>query len=324
MGFNQQKIFSLMILKLRRKLLITLIFGAGASHGSGGCSPTPPPLGNDLFNELTKLNGAFSMLDNSSKAIFSSEGFEAGMATISNDSRIINLLQKELACYISKFSVKTDNAYIRLFNKLNSCIEHINIATLNYDLLIEQSLAHHSINFNYNTDNNGINVIKLHGSSNFLPKIPNGIVLSGNAMINCDSFVEGLETIAVSTSKEIESWCEDETNSDLSPVIAMYAEGKRVVINRNTIQSIQTKYSEFIASSQLVVLVGIKYLSHDTHIWNPIIHTRPNLLIIDPYPKNILDWAKDNSFDNISVIEKSFDQSVWDITKAVHKNLFFT
>ena len=84
----------------RSKPLISLVFGAGASFGSGGCSPKNPPLGNDLFNELEGLNGAFAKLDSSSKSVFRADGFEAGMATVVNDSRIINPLQKELASYL--------------------------------------------------------------------------------------------------------------------------------------------------------------------------------------------------------------------------------
>ena len=56
--------------------MVTLIFGAGASFGSGNCYPTNPPLGNDLFNELVKLDGAFSRLDKKMKNEFKKKGFE--------------------------------------------------------------------------------------------------------------------------------------------------------------------------------------------------------------------------------------------------------
>ena len=55
--------------------MVTLIFGAGASFGSGNCYPTNPPLGNDLFNELVKLDGAFSRLDKKMKNEFKKKGF---------------------------------------------------------------------------------------------------------------------------------------------------------------------------------------------------------------------------------------------------------
>lgn len=193
-----------------RNILISIVFGAGASFGSGGCLPKNPPLGNDLFNDLENLNGAFYRLSSDSKAVFRTYGFKAGMATVADDSRLINPLQKELACYLSKFSTRPDNAYVRLFNKLRNCMEQINITILNYDLLIEKSLARNGFNVDYNAGDNGINLLKPHGSSNFLPQLPNGMVMSGNTMIGCGTYVEGLETKAVSTAHEVETWCNDQ------------------------------------------------------------------------------------------------------------------
>ncbi|MBT2152493.1 hypothetical protein KKI34_11920 [Pseudoalteromonas tetraodonis] len=132
------------------------------------------------------------------------------MATVADDSRIINPLQKELACYLSKFFTRPDSAYVRLFNKLRSCMEQINTTTLNYDLLIEQSLTRNGFNLDNNADDNGVNLLKPHGSSNFLPQLPNGIVMSGNTMIGCRTYVEGLETKAVSTAHDVEKWCNDQ------------------------------------------------------------------------------------------------------------------
>ncbi|WP_290580211.1 hypothetical protein [Ketobacter sp.] len=246
------------------------------------------------------------------------------MATVADDSRVINPLQKELACYLSSFSVKPDNAYVRLFNKLRSCLDRINIVTLNYDLLIEQSLTNHGFGIDYNANGGGINLLKPHGSSNFLPQLPKGLTISGNTMIGCGTYVEGLETKAVSTVDEVMTWCKDPRNSDLSPVLAMYAEGKRVVVNRNLITNTQKKYSEIISSSKLVVLVGIKYIQHDKHIWEPIENARPNLFIVDPYPNSTIDWIKDKSITGVTVVKKGFDEAIWDLTKSVHDALYFT
>lgn len=47
----------------------------------------------------------------------------------------------------------------------------------------------------------------------------------------------------------------------------MYAEGNRVVVNSELIKNTQKRYSEIIATPSLVVLVGIKYIAHDVHIF---------------------------------------------------------
>lgn len=297
--------------------MVTLIFGAGASFGSGGCSPTNPPLGKDLFKCLSDRGGAFSRLDKETNLIFESLGFEAGMSMIADDSRQINPLQKELACYFSGFKVERDNAYVRLFNKLGSVINKLNIATLNYDLLIEQALSIHGLHFEYSGQGSGINLFKPHGSSNFLPQLPAGWNLSGNAMIGVGTFFEGLEAKAVSSQEEVSRWCNDPRNSDLSPVLAIYAKGKRVVINRELVNKIQSGFADSVKKSSLVVLVGIEYIEHDAHVWQPIQESNVDILIVNPFPAVTLNWAKREGLNKVTVFEKSFDKSVWDIAKFV-------
>lgn len=298
--------------------MITLVFGAGASYGSGRCIPSNPPLGNNLFDDLVLLDGAYSKLSTHSKMIFKSDGFEAGMATIANDSRVINPLQKELACYLSGFSITPENAYTRLFNKLKSRMQHISITTLNYDLLIEQALGFHGFSCDYNAQKQGVTLLKPHGSSNFLPQIPKGCHFSGNTMIDCETFYEGLETKAVSSYAEVKSWCDNPKNMDLSPVLSMYEKGKRVVVNTELINNFQQKFAQLIKDSDLVVLVGIKYIQHDLHIWQPIEQGKQNVVVVDPYPQDTIDWANKVKLKSIRVIPKGFNDAVWEIVKEVN------
>ena len=303
--------------------MITLMFGAGASFGSGNCSPKNPPLGKDLFLELFRLGGAFARLDERKKKVFLEQGFESGMATVANDSRQINPLQKELACYLSSFNTQPDNAYSRLFNKIKMVCDSLAIATLNYDLLIEQSLAHHRIAFNYNNEKGSISLMKIHGSSNFLPEL-GGLTLSGNVMINCGTFVEGLQTNAVSSTREIGAWCSDPKNSDISPVLAMYAKDKRTVINKGLVERMQANYSNTLLKSSHVIIVGTKYIEHDQHVWKPISESSADILIIDPYPDSTLRWAQGIKPRRLTVLSKSFDKSVWDIAKYVRSAAYST
>jgi hypothetical protein len=296
--------------------LITVIFGAGASFGSGGCIPEAPPLGKDLFTKLLELRGAFSQLSNQQKNAFLEQGFESGMATVSNDSRQINPLQKELACYLSKFCVRPDNAYVRFFNKIASVCGAVSIATLNYDLLIEQALAHNKISFNYGNEKTSVSLMKIHGSSNFLPDL-GGMTMSGNVMINSGTFVDGLRTNAVSSAAEVEAWCHDPKNCDISPVLAMYEKGKRIVVNRTLMNGLQKNYSDAVHQSSHIVVVGTRYMVHDQHVWNPIERSQANVLIVDPYPEATLDWIRGFKQEGLAVVAKSFDQAVWEIAKYV-------
>ncbi|CAK3383265.1 hypothetical protein EDB51_12194 [Vibrio crassostreae] len=300
--------------------MITLIFGAGASYGSGRCIPDNPPLGMTLYDELTSLNGAFSRLNGEIKEVFEEQGFEHGMAKIPNHSEVINQLQKELACYLSSFSITNENAYVRLFNRLKWQLDHINIVTLNYDILIEQALNIKGFNVDYNGSNNGVNVLKPHGSSNFLPHLPNDFNINGFTAIDCNVFVEGLPTRAVFSHADIKSWCNDPKNKDLSPSLSLYNKDKRVVINSDLIKHIQDRYVKIISDSDLIVLVGIKYIPHDEHIWHPLESIDSPIVVVDPYPSDISNWATRCKKDNVKIIEKGFDDSVWELTKLIRNH----
>ncbi|MUK79154.1 hypothetical protein GNP84_19975 [Aliivibrio fischeri] len=299
--------------------MITFIFGAGASYGSGMTVPYNPPLGNYLFNNLVSLNGEFSRLSKKSRDVFEQYGFEDGMATISNDSQIINPLQKEIACYLSKFQVTNENAYTRLFNKIRNLMPKVNVVTLNYDTLIEQALALNHYHTDYNGSGYGVTVLKPHGSSNFLPKIPTGSSFENITAVGCRTFFEGLQTDAVSTCDEVKQWCNNPQNGSLSPVLSMYEKGKRVVINTELINNIQNKYKSVISESNLVVLIGIKYIPDDTHILQPLENNNSFLLVVDPYPEEINEWIKKTGKKNTKVIQSGFSDSVWEITKSIRK-----
>jgi hypothetical protein len=296
-----------------------LIFGAGASYGSGRTIPYNPPLGNYLFDNLVSLNRAFAALPQDIKDVFIERGFEEGMAYIANDSRKINPLQKEIACYLSKFKITPENAYARLFNKLRRYMSEINIVTLNYDTLIEQALGLTGYPSDYNCSGQGVNVLKPHGSSNFLPRIPNGCSFSGNTMIGCGTFFEGLQTDAVCTHEEVVSWCGDPRNSDLSPVLSLYEKGKRVVINSALINKVKEDYKGVISTSELIVLIGIKYIEHDSHIWQPLEESYADLLVVDPYPQDTNEWLNRTKKDSAEVICNGFEDSVLAIARTVKR-----
>ena len=298
---------------------ITLLFGAGASYGSGACHPHTPPLGNNLFTELEKHGKAFSNLSAHNKKIFIDHGFELGMASLPNDSRILNPLQKEIALYLSKFTIKPENAYVRFFSKLKLLLPSITIATLNYDILIEQALGYIGIptDYNFPPKNNHINILKPHGSSNFLLDIDQCPRVSGLTLIDCQSFYDGFPTKAVQSHDEVKAWCSDIRSSDFSPVLALYEKGKRVVVNNTLIKEIQDNYANAISSSDLVVLVGVKYIEHDEHIWKPLENNKTNLIIVDPHPNDTISWVRKNQFKDITLIEKGFNESVIPLSRKI-------
>ncbi len=303
--------------------MITIIFGAGASYDSGRTIPYNPPLGKDLFERLVSLKGAFYNLSDETKKVFIDDGFEAGMSKIPNDSRQINPLQREIAIYLSKFQSTRKNAYTILFRKLLQAMDNISIVTLNYDILIEQSLYLNGFQSDYKGSGDyGVTLLKPHGSSNFLPSYPPNNNFKNIVAIDCEAFMEGLDIEIAINSHDVTKWCNNLDNQDLSPVLCMYEKGKRAVINPSIIIESQQKYNELALASDLIILVGIKYIEHDHHIWGVLEQNNSPLLIVDPFPQDTIDWANRVGKKDVQVIQSGFNNAVWKIVKVIKKHLY--
>lgn len=299
--------------------MITIIFGAGASYGSGDCHPNVPPLGKDLFKSLEQLHGAFYRLNEPAKKIFREEGFEAGMSSIENNSEALFPLQKELAIYLSRFHIGDRNAYVKLFNKIKKNIDNIRLATLNYDLLIEQALARNGMQPTYSGDGEDrVELMKIHGSSNFLPKV-DGVRIKDVYIEGAGTFIEGTGTRSVATHEEVKNWCLSEDNNSLCPVISMYAKGKQVLVNTATVNNIKNRYAEVLGQSELIVICGVMYSEDDLHVWDPIINSGAKLLVVDPCPGQICRLFKSSNVKYYRIKGKGFDKAVKYMADAINE-----
>ncbi|MDQ2130612.1 hypothetical protein R4I72_18210 [Leclercia adecarboxylata] len=298
--------------------MISLIFGAGASFGSD--STSTPPLGNDLFASLNSLGGAFYELADESKKIFLDEGFESGMGALANDSSIINPLQNELAIYLSSFSVSNENAYCRLFHDNRRYMRYLFLLTLNYDLLIEHSLTKCGLNpvgYDINNLSTPSRLMKLHGSSNFVPDLGSNSI--SGTFINCGTFVETQSIKYLNGHGAIKEWCSQ--NTVLSPVMCMYNKEKRAVFNSNYVESLKELYKGVISRSNAIVIIGVKYIPHDNHVWDSILQGGAFLLLVDPYPDNqFLRLLRKRRIQH-RIIKKSFMFAVDDISTFIHSKL---
>lgn len=298
---------------------VVFLFGAGASYGSGDCKPHSPPLGARLFDELEKQGGAFFNISESIKTNFRENGFEAGMSSVPNHSTLINALQREVAIYLSTFAAPPHNAYSRLFRRLKTVMSSMVVATLNYDLLIEGSLQQSVGGFSYSTRGTLTPLLKLHGSSNFLCRLPFGILRIGESF-NCERFVEGAETFIAKSTAEIHAWCKDPNNSQLSPVLAVYEKGKRVHINSSLVEQIQQEFRSAVERATLLVIIGTNYIPEDTHIWSPLEASSARKLIVDPCPSRLRDWAAKTRGET-TIIEGGFNDHVLPISSFIRDHL---
>lgn len=299
--------------------MISILFGAGASFGSEKRRATPP-LGDALFNALDALGGAYSKLSNIQKASFRKNGFEIGMLSIPNNSTIINPLQKELAIYLSSFSISKDNAYRQLFKTLGNKTKKLNIMSLNYDLLIEKSLSHVGDGFlRYGVFDNETSILKVHGSSNFTPATDG--FMGSVSIIDCDSFVNSGGIRVLKSHEEIKEWCNLPQNQVLSPVMCMYNKEKREVINKNNLKSFKDEYNKAILASNLIIIVGVKYIPHDNHIWDNVMSSNTKLIIVDPYPSKLLLNILKERKTKATLIKKSFYDSTTELSQIIKSEL---
>lgn len=300
--------------------MISILFGAGASYGSEHPGIEVPPLGNNLFHELDNIGGYFNNLSDELKNNFSIHGFESAMLEIPNNSSILNPLQNELSLYLSRFTPSANSAYARLFSQISD-INKLQLITLNYDLLIEKSLDLCQKNI-INKTNFRPSLLKLHGSSNFIPDL-GGLNIDGITAVDCNSFI-GTNSIKVLQQYELKAWI-DKHNVNLSPVMCMYSKDKRMVICPSYFQKAKEHFIKIIKKTKLMVIVGARYTPHDKHIWDAIIsNQRLRILLVDPYPDNNLKKTiniKNKRVKKNEIIERSFFDSVDDISKAINKEI---
>ena len=228
-------------------------------------------------------------------------------------------------------SFKGVNAYARLFSKLRRYMPSINIVTLNYDLLIEQALlmngflADYSGNGRVFNSQNGhssqkaINLLKIHGSSNFLPVLPKGTIMRGCVSDGGPAHVHTGEMIFAKDADQISDWCSAPENDSLSPMLALYQADKRIIINPFFVQGLLSKYNLAIGSSKLIVLVGIEYIPHDEHVWQVIEQSGASILIVNPSPDKTMKWVLDCEIPNVSFITKDFYEALPEIVRNIRQ-----
>lgn len=271
------------------------LFGAGASKGAGNCIPEIPPLGAELFTELTRC---FPMSWGSLPQNIVTEFkripvFENGMKFLwDNYSHLIPTLMQHMALYFLQFRPKQPG--ISLYDKLISeivsrnLVNKIALSTINYDCLIEWGINNSRIQVNYFTmpNNNKTLVLwKLHGSCNFWPQ-----------GIRATRRVQFTKGVSFGTPMEAHSNLNDSVamclgDNALPPVMCLYMPTKPVQVSPGSISAIQKIWTESVLHTKDVILVGVAPNEEDFHIWKPLANTNATLHFSD-FDGRIKTWCK--------------------------------
>ena len=118
-----------------------ILFGAGASFGSGEVVPKAPPIAGRLLAALSRLypNARGELSKESQSSL--SEDFEAGMVAI-GDRRPHALppLERSMASFFFNFRPRVNNLYRELAQRMKKYSWSGALVTLNYERLLELSL----------------------------------------------------------------------------------------------------------------------------------------------------------------------------------------
>ena len=282
-------------------MCVVMLFGAGASAFSDDRSRTPP-LGNELFDRLILEGGPAASLSEAHVLAFRTTGFEPAMAQILEvgTQHTVDFV-RQVAAHLFNYRAGPNNTYLRLLRAIQPLRKRVLLASLNYDTLLEQALVEIGFQPAYNPAvpylEGTAPVLKLHGSSNWLPMLPSSVrVFAGNSTtadsMLAGNFVSGLEMAYTLERNDFQAWASDSRHSNLTPVLSLYARGKKGLVNNNFLEQLQQSWGAHVALAQAVLLIGVRFVPEDTHIWEPLARSRATLLVVDPEPNAVLCWAE--------------------------------
>jgi hypothetical protein len=287
---------------------VIVLFGAGASFGSVGVEPYPPPLGNGLFQELAKRGGVAASLPNHIQKLYE-KNFEEGMAEFYKYSNgNIMSFQRELAGCLASFQPKSNNVYLKIIQAL-SC-QRVIYSSLNYDLLFELSAAKLGFFTSYTSEyqKGAVRLLKIHGSSNFWPDIPTGMLrgctISGSSRADIQAPIRPFDQIQTLRK------CAEEDS--VAPAIAMFAVGKAVKISPDFVEHQYEMWVEQVKKSSMIFIIGVRVHEVDEHIWSLIGKAKAIVIYFgfDCDKTEFHQWKTKQNKKNAYFFKSNFEDSV--------------
>ena len=294
---------------------ITIFTGSGASYGCGLVTPYNPPLGKDLYSRLESY--APQIMSQVSVIVGRNniDNFEMKMHEMMQSKKInAAILNSMIATYFSQFSPGIyGNSYIELFRTLN--IRNINFvySTLNYDCIAELAASSVGMQVNYNLDtipSNQFDVLKLHGSCNFLLSGITG-PLGGISMGIGGAMIDG--PIEVVQPTQIPAIIQ---NRPAGPCMSFYMKDKPTPVGASTIKVIQQRWENRILESDKIIIIGANVNKEDHHIWDPISKTKAKIGFVGSISA-YSSLTSLNSSINATHISTNFISSVSSISQFI-------
>jgi hypothetical protein len=302
------------------------LFGAGASYGSVDCYPYLPPLGKCLYAELCTRGGWASVVEREMPEIAQQfkNDFEVGMDLLfSSHQNLVCSFLRQMALYFTEFEPGLNNSYTTLIESLIKANVTTTFATTNYELLIEMAASKLKIATRYDNftrDSRVMNLLKLHGSINFLPDLGNNFFQNISVQVaNTKGEILSAPIKIINSRPEIKAFIqhEERENTPFLPAIAMFAPSKWTPICGDFIRKQQEYWRIEVTRSSPIFIIGCGVHDRDTHIWEPLAKSLGLLTYIDPNPKDFENWVKNNSRSNTKVIPSYFSTAIPQIIQTI-------
>lgn len=249
-----------------------ILFGAGASFGSGDVAPKPPSLGGDLYPVLRRLfPGVWGALSTEQVAELQGD-FEVGMQRVGRENpHALPPLQRAMASFFFDFSPGDANLYRRLATKIKAKSWDGALVTLNYERLLELSLVLEGVQPYIGNPSGAGHTVELclpHGCCHIFCKSvrasAGGVSFSGVG-ISTQGQVEVVADRAEFTQR---------IRTDAFPPVMSYFDPVKMTTSCvNFIENQRARYNDLIQNAAKVIIIGVHVRPHDTHLWSVLAKT---------------------------------------------------
>ncbi len=181
-------------------------------------------------------------------------------------------------------------------------------ASLNYDTLFEQAVEGLPLAVDYGfgrrpNGGNHVTVLKLHGSSNFFPQVPDGVFLEGTVSIDNRGLIGG--RILHVPPKESRRRYRSRNQVECTPAMSLITPGKPMPVGEDDIAELRQRWQTWLSETDLIILIGVRPVPTDEHIWGPIVQSRADVWYIGGNP----EWLLNNTAGRTTWLSKSFDSA---------------
>ncbi len=289
------------------------LIGAGASFGSGPCTPENPPLGTYFFEEFKEMGGVATTVDDELAELFKIDFEKAMDEFFEKRNADVTPFLRDMAKYFCQFEPLEGNLYGELIKILGRGKKKATFVTTNYDLLIELSAMQQGMLISYSglpAPKNNLPVLKIHGSCNFLPDMGGASIRGISFDISASKGGSILEAGIkfAGSAREILNFCEEE--DAIAPALAMYSPDKRVLYCKSFVDQQQEAWRNEVSKAKRIYIIGLKVHAVDDHIWDVLADSKCKKFYVGGEPEEFNEWAKNTGAKNCHTIAARFEEAL--------------